>query len=43
MNIYENIRVFGYDDLNQDRKNQIEFFFKNKQKRLLVTHAGKQI
>ena len=34
MNIYENIRVFGYDDLNQDRKNQIEFFFKNKQKRL---------
>ena len=34
MNIYENVQVFGYDDLNQNRKNQIEIFFKRKQKRL---------
>ena len=30
MNIYENIRVFGYDDLNQDRKSQIDFLKTNK-------------
>ena len=34
MNIYENIRVFGFEDLNENRKKQIESFFKINQKRL---------
>ena len=34
MNIYENIRVFEFEDLNEDRKKQIESFFKINQKRL---------
>jgi len=34
MKIYEKIKVFGYNDLSADKKNQINNFFKIKQKRL---------
>ena len=34
MEIYEKIKIFGYNDLSINKKNQINNFFKIKQKRL---------